>query len=368
MNQCLVDNNETTNKLNNNYSKILNKINIKSSNLNKKFSFEKQLDRNYIEKLCVLLSSNDKNYKIKRFNLKDFVVKLDKNNQEYLTKSDFCEGLRNYYSINELNKNINLNFSGEKNKKDLSQINKGSSEFINNNKINKNNSLNKSFEIDYNNDNKEKIYNLVKTKSNKFLNDSYNENDKKQLNNDTNLLKLNSLNLNFFDEENDIKKLSFYKNANKLIFKVKILREYKNNIKKMDFINLFSYNKSLWNHKRFNNKYNNKQSYSQKENILPKIIFNIFKNENQRLVNSNKNYLSLELNLDNINEKIKSHLNEPKKKEIILNKEEVFNKMKDRSLKLYKILNESKSIKKLNINDINKNENINLKRIKKISI
>ena len=92
------------------------------------------------------------------------------------------------------------------------------------------------------------------------------------------------------------------------------------------------------------------------------------KNENQKLVNSNKNYLSLELNLDNINEKIKSHLNEPKKKEIILNKEEVFNKMKDRSLKLYKILNESKSIKKLNINDINKNENINLKRIKKISI
>ena len=78
--------------------------------------------------------------------------------------------------------------------------------------------------------------------------------------------------------------------------------------------------------------------------------------------------MSLELNLDNINEKIKSHLNEPKKKEIILNKEEVFNKMKDRSLKLYKILNESKSIKKLNINDINKNENINLKRIKKISI
>ena len=210
--------------------------------------------------------------------------------------------------------------------------------------------------------------NLVKTKSNKLLNDSYNENDKKQLNNDTNLLKLNSLNLNFFDEENDIKKLSFYKNANKLIFKVKILREFKNNIKKMDFINLFSYNKSLWNHKRFNNKYNNKQSYSQKENILPKIIFNIFKNENQKLVNSNKNYLSLELNLDNINEKIKSHLNEPKKKEIILNKEEVFNKMKDRSLKLYKILNESKSIKKLNINDINKNENINLKRIKKISI
>ena len=125
----------------------------------------------------------------------------------------------------------------------------------------------------------------------------------------------------------------------------------------MDFINLFS-----------NNKYNNKQSYSQKENILPKIIFNIFNNENQKLVNSNKNYLSLELNLDNINEKIKSHLNEPKKKEIILNKEEVFNKMKDRSLKLYKILNESKSIKKLNINDINKNENINLKRIKKISI
>ena len=221
MNQCLVDNNETTNKLNNNYSKIVNKINIKSSNLNKKFSFEKQLDRNYIEKLCVLLSSNDKNYKIKRFNLKDFVVKLDKNNQEYLTKSDFCEGLRNYYSTNELNKNINLNFSGEKNKKDLSQINEGRSEFINNNKINKNKSLNKSFEIDYNNDNNEKIYNLVKTKSNKFLNDSYNENDKKQLNNDTNLLKLNSLNLNFFDQEN-VKKLSFYKNANKLIFKVKI--------------------------------------------------------------------------------------------------------------------------------------------------
>ena len=369
MNQCLFDNNEIVNKLNNNYSKIFNKIKIKSSNLNKKFSFEKKLDRSYIEKLCVLLNSKDKNYNIKRFHLKDFVIKMDKNNQEYLTKNDFYKNIKKNYSTNNLNKNFSFNISGEKNKKHLSQIIEEIPEKNDIKIINKSNSLDKNFEIDYNEDNFERIYNLVKTKSNKFVNNSYNKNDKKQFNNDINLSKLNLSNINSFDEEKGIKNLSFYKNANKLIYKVKLLREYNNKIKKMDLINLFSYNKSIWNHKRLNNKYNNKKNSSPNEKILPKIIFNVFKNENQKLENSNKkNNFSLELDLDNINEKIQRHLNKPKNKEVILNKDDTFNKMKENISKLYKIINNSKTIKKLKIKDINKNDKLTLRRSKNMSI
>jgi hypothetical protein len=55
----------------------------------KSFDTNKKLNREYIDKLCVLLNSNDKNYSNKRFNLRDLVLKMNQSNQEYLTRKDF---------------------------------------------------------------------------------------------------------------------------------------------------------------------------------------------------------------------------------------------------------------------------------------
>ena len=70
----------------------------------KKYLYEKPLDKIYINKLSVLLNSNDKNYKLKRPYINELSCVLDENNKEYLDGLKF----KNYNSLNEkVNKNGN---------------------------------------------------------------------------------------------------------------------------------------------------------------------------------------------------------------------------------------------------------------------
>lgn len=278
-----------------NNSKLYNNNLRKNNSMRNKNSFdkifiEKKLNRDYIEKLCVLLNSNDKNYYNKRFNLGDLVLKMNESNQEYLTRKDF-----NKKNSKENNKNNSVDniksysLNSVKEKKEKEKLYNLVSVFKK-----KNDSLNEKIKEKENNNlnlketkNFENIYNLLKSKENKFINK-----ESKLNNSQNNISKISYSNLNYSEEieKEELKNLNIYRNANKLISKVKLIREYKNNFKKMDCINLFSFKNSVWNHKKlFNNESIKKEeiSYSKKQ-ILPEIIFKIFKKENNKYKESKK--------------------------------------------------------------------------------
>ena len=73
----------------------------------KKYFNEKIVNKSYINKLCILLSSNDKHYYEKRPILNKLTSTVDINNREYLTKNNFRIIPENNKSIpNEKNNNF----------------------------------------------------------------------------------------------------------------------------------------------------------------------------------------------------------------------------------------------------------------------
>ena len=80
----------------------------------KKYFKDKIIDNSYINKLCILLSSNDKNYDEKRPILNKLTSAIDSNNRKYLTKLKFRFYSENNDSIteekNESNRKNKLNY------------------------------------------------------------------------------------------------------------------------------------------------------------------------------------------------------------------------------------------------------------------
>ena len=185
------------------------------------------------------------------------------------------------------------------------------------------------------------IINILRNQKNK-------NSSNKLINSQNNALKVYKKNISSFNDEQEkqnFRNLSIFKNANKLISDFRIIREYKNKYKKMNYITLFNYNqkykkKQLKKSNIVNNNLDKKKSY------LPEIVLTLFKNENKKLENSN----SQELNLDKIKEKIEKAENTIKQKNIILNKDNTLNKMKKDISEINKIVYESKFGKKKNSN------------------
>ena len=95
LNQCFYSNISTINEQSTPQKSISSKQSIvvnsvSSSPLHKKYPFH------YLLKLSVLLHSNDKEYKTKRNYLNELEYKLDKDNKEYLSGTNFHKIQRNY--------------------------------------------------------------------------------------------------------------------------------------------------------------------------------------------------------------------------------------------------------------------------------
>ena len=324
----------------------------------KSFDTKKKLNREYIDKLCVLLNSNDKNYSNKRFNLRDLVLKMNQSNQEYLTRKDFNKKNLKENKKNNSTDNIksNSNYLLKKNNNEREEMDNLILEFkkkiiVLNEKLKENddndNLNNKQYEKF------ENLNNLLKTKTNKFIN------NKNKLNNSqSNISKISYSNLNFYDEKEkeELRNLNIIQNVNKLISKVKMIREYKNKTKKMDPINLFSFKKSFWNHKRlFNNDSPIKEDkINIKKQDLPENIFNIFKKENKLYKNLRKKNKSQEFNFANFENEIAREMNKSNNEENFLNKNYTLYKMKEGISEIYKLINDSKIIKKMSLIKLNR--------------
>lgn len=324
----------------------------------KSFDTKKKLNREYIDKLCVLLNSNDKNYSNKRFNLRDLVLKMNQSNQEYLTRKDFNKKNLKENKKNNSTDNIksNSNHLLKKNNNEREEMDNLILEFkkkiiVLNEKLKENddndNLNNKQYEKF------ENLNNLLKTKTNKFIN------NKNKLNNSqSNISKISYSNLNSYDEKEkeELRNLNIIQNVNKLISKVKMIREYKNKAKKMDPINLFSFKKSFWNHKRlFNNDSPIKEDkINIKKQDLPENIFNIFKKENKLYKNLRKKNKSQEFNFANFENEIAREMNKSNNEENFLNKNYTLYKMKEGISEIYKLINDSKIIKKMSLIKLNR--------------
>lgn len=93
------------------------------------------------------------------------------------------------------------------------------------------------------------------------------------INSNNNLIQNKSQILNFRNYKNNFEDL--YLNAEKIIQKTKIIREFKNKTKIMDRINFFSYNKSKWNH---HNLFKSLKMKIKPKTFLPEIFLKKIKN------------------------------------------------------------------------------------------
>lgn len=90
------------------------------------------------------------------------------------------------------------------------------------------------------------IFEILKTKKD-FRRGVYAKSQKKSKEKEQLPLVINNK-LNMSTDQKNFLNLSVFSHANKAFEKTKIIREKKSNFKKMDFINLFTYKKSIWNH------------------------------------------------------------------------------------------------------------------------
>ena len=342
----------------------------------------KKLDQRYLNKLSMLLSYNDKKYVQKRNNINELEYKIDENNHICLTNS-----FNSYQNNDKENKkkclfqNIKLfklnNIKYKKNQ----DLNQG----YNSNEIQSKESYNNNLSYDeYNylnkspieNEEEKKIIfslkkkNCIKNKSHSQNNfHIFNMENSSQLNknslsntilNENSLCKTTRKNYNN-DDKNSFKNISMIDNVHNLSERYKLIKEYKNKIKRMDIINLFSYNKTKF--KNYDNKncifkFSNikMNKYQSKSGFLP----NVFLKYDNSIKHHKKN-LSLDVNNKKIiNNKNKNKILFEESKEKMMRKEEIFEKIKLDSKKLVKLV---KNIKKL-INEkiIKKEDNINNKK------
>lgn len=312
----------------------------------------KKLDQEYLNKLSFLLSYNDKKYVKKRNNINELQYKMDNNNNLYLTKSSYSNqnNIKEDEKSSYFSQNINLLKINNPNSKKIQDLIPGfknkeiqSIELYNNNlsyneyyNINKapienENEKKRIFYLLKNNEKLEKNSHSQKNFHILYMDNSFQINKNSSSNNS--ILNENSLSnttrKNFYNGKYSFKNISIIDNIHKLSEKYKLIREYKSKIKKMDFINLFSFNKSKWNqnNKNFNFKFKRNLKINQfetKRGFLPNMFL---RNDNSiELIKNKKN-----LSVDDINNKLIKNKNKiilEKSKEKILSKEEIFEKIK----------------------------------------
>ena len=288
---------------------------------------DKTLDKEYLYKLSVLLKTNDKQYKIKRKHLNELECKINKNNQEYLTGLNF-------------NKKTNKNENDTKKDEKFFLYNDSENNLID---------LNDETDINNNDNNdlldeKEKkiLYKKLKTKKNFYrkqnsiINNFYKPNSYSNLNmssssinSNNNLIQNKSQILNFRNYKNNFEDL--FSNAEKILKKTKIIREFKNRTKIMDRINFFSYNKSKWNH---HNLFKSLKMKIKPKTFLPEIFL-------KKIKNVKINEKSEENDLKNIQKDVNEEIKKKQKENEIKNK-----------LKKHKILNNTLDLMKEDIEKI----------------
>ncbi len=277
---------------------------------------------------------------------------MNQSNQEYLTRNDFNKKNLKENKKNNSTDNIksnSINYLLKKNNNEREEMD--NLVLVLNEKLKENDdndNLNKKQYEKF-----ENLNNLLKTKTNKFIN------NKNKLNNSqSNISKISYSNLNFYDEKEkeELRNLNIIQNVNKLISKVKLIREYKNKTKKMDPINLFSFKKSFWNHKRLFNKDSpiKEDKINIKKQDLPENIFNIFKKENKLYKNLRKKNKSQEFNYVNFENEIEREMNKSNNEANFLNKNYTLYKMKEGISEIYKLINDSKIIKKMSLIKLNR--------------
>ena len=346
-----------------------------------KSRYEKKLDKTYLDKLFFLLSSNDKKYVKKRKRIEKLEYKLDNNNKECLTKSSYSssgkklKNIKNYkekihgktFNVKEI---IKKNYEKKKNIEDLvpefKSENKLSEESFYSEDYSENNAINESLEE------KEKkiIFSLIKTNKN------FNSNNNNiKIHYKTNSFN-NNINKSYKNKDENLFLKNIFHNANKLRKNTKIIREYKNKIPKMDYINFFTYNKSKWNHNKnnSNSKLNFKVDDLKRKSFLPEIVLKIIHSKNKS--DNYQKKISVDnpkdINTEDINndiylrkieeKKAKNKEKEKEKKRNLLSKKEVLEKMKNDSAFLKKILIDSENFLK---EKFNKRESVSFRKIKK---
>ena len=298
-----------------------------------------------------MLTSNDKKYKLKRNHLNELEYTIDFNNNVYLTGLKFYENhpqKKKKFVINQdLTRRKNIFLTKQKivevkrdyrnqGPQDLfSLIPEFSQNEEQGNREEETNYQQESSIISENENDDvylQKIFNSVKTKTKfphlNFMNSSRNEKNQKKVkltNQPTNtskceqysrILKSNGniiikpyfkrRSRSFTNEKDEFKNLSIFENCQKLGQKVKILREAKRKGKKMDLINLFSYQKSLWNHHQINNSNSTKNIRPRKNRIKPPLPnFHFFTREHSQknLVNE-RTAINKEINLEELEEEV----------------------------------------------------------------
>ena len=94
------------------------------------------------------------------------------------------------------------------------------------------------------------IFEILKTKKD-FRKKNYAKSQRKSKEKDQLPLIIHHKKLNMSTEQKRYLNLPIFSQANKAFQKTKVIREKKANVKKMDFINLFTYKKSNWNHESY---------------------------------------------------------------------------------------------------------------------
>ena len=284
---------------------------------------DKTLDKEYLYKLSVLLKTNDKQYKIKRKHLNELECKINKNNQEYLTGLNFNKKINKNEKDSNKNEKFILYNDSENNLIDLND----DSDDKNDDNANLLNEKEKKL-----------LYKKLKTKKNFYrknncINDNfYKPNSYSNLNyssyssNNNNISLNKSQVLNLRNYKNNFENL--YSNAEKILEKTKIIREFKKKTKIMDRINFFSYNKSKWNH---HNLFKSFKIKIKPKTFLPEIFLKKIKN--------------IKINEENDLNKIQKEVNEEIKNQQKEN--EIINK-----LKKHKLINNTLDLMKEDIEKI----------------
>ena len=215
----------------------------------------KKLDQRYLNKLSMLLSYNDKKYVQKRNNINELEYKIDENNHICLTNS-----FNSYQNNDKENKkkclfqNIKLLKLNNLNSKKNQDLNQG----YNSNEIQSKESYNNNLSYDeYNylnkspieNEEEKKIIfslkkkNCIKNKSHSQNNfHIFNMENSSQLNknslsntilNENSLCKTTRKNYNN-DDKNSFKNISMIDNVHNLSERYKLIKEYKNKIKRIN--------------------------------------------------------------------------------------------------------------------------------------
>lgn len=224
------------------------------------------------------MSSKDKNYRAKRANLNELIYQLDENSNMYLTFKN-----KLFHSSKKLFKNENkeskISILNEQSKeKDtkllIPEFSPEADEVYFDDNYNNNDSESSEFiEKDFTQEEKNLIFSKLKTKKGFFKN-------KKKL------IKSNSMilpKIHEFQKDNE----NLFVQAKKLFNIARMQRIRNKNFKKLDLINLFSFERSSWNHE--NNK--NKDMTERKKNRVK------LAQEREESLKRKKNYRSLEASL-----------------------------------------------------------------------